>query len=233
MILQALLLATALHAAADPEKPLVFIDPGHGGAESGVKAAGLEEASLTLDMGRELAKQLKELKVASQLSRDSNSESPVPSERARRANASGAKVFVALHVNHAPSPSVHGARIFIPKPVAGDSAAIRAGQAPLAWKEGAGAWADESRRIAMECSASMAPSLASKPPVQSLQLAAFKGLAMPALFIEIGFASHAESLERLKDAAWRGAAMQKLAEALAKSVAADKAAFPAQTPVAP
>src|SRR5438132_1191851 len=113
LLLHALLLSAAALAAATP---VLIIDPGHGGGDLGVHDGALNEAEIVQDVSAQLQALLKARGIESALSRAA-SEGPLPSARVAAANASGARAFLSLHVNHSPSPSVRGPRIFIPKPV--------------------------------------------------------------------------------------------------------------------
>src|ERR1035437_588235 len=85
----------ALGAAA----PDLYIDPGQGGAETGVHAGALNEADIVWDIATQLQALLKVQGLESVLSRDAVT-GPLPSARAAAANASGARAFLSLHVNH-------------------------------------------------------------------------------------------------------------------------------------
>ncbi|WP_243094275.1 N-acetylmuramoyl-L-alanine amidase family protein [Thermus thalpophilus] len=72
-------------------KPLVLLDPGHGGKDTGINLDGVWEKDLTLDLARRVAAQL----PGSRLTR--NQDATLPLE-ARLAQAQGAAVFLSLHV---------------------------------------------------------------------------------------------------------------------------------------
>jgi N-acetylmuramoyl-L-alanine amidase len=80
--------------------PKIFIDPGHGGKDTGAVGNGLQEKDITLfialEMQRILQNEYKNVSV--QLSRTSDTAVPL-SERAAKANRWGADVYVSIHVN--------------------------------------------------------------------------------------------------------------------------------------
>jgi N-acetylmuramoyl-L-alanine amidase len=90
-------------------KPLIMIDPGHGGEDRG--AAGsrqLVEKDVVLDVAVRVATLLKEgqrFDVA--LTRDSDTQVPL-SERTRMANDKSAALFVSLHTNASQSRAPRG-----------------------------------------------------------------------------------------------------------------------------
>jgi N-acetylmuramoyl-L-alanine amidase len=207
MRLAAFFLAAALSLRAAPGPiPLLFIDPGHGGADRGVQADGLSEADLVLEIAQELQGLLKARGIDSVLSRDASS-SPALSARVAAANASGARAFLSLHINHSPSPGVHGPRVFIAKPLPpGDRGE------PSRWERAAGEHAEASRALAAELARALSTSEAAKVSVQNLNLAVLRGLELPGAMVELGFLSHAESRERFKDPQYRKELAGRLAD---------------------
>jgi N-acetylmuramoyl-L-alanine amidase len=92
--------------AALPGK-VVVLDPGHGGADRGASAHGLEEATVVEDLAARLEGRLTALGVRTLLTRgvDSN---PSDAARAQFANDSAADLFLSLHVDRASSDRCHG-----------------------------------------------------------------------------------------------------------------------------
>ena len=201
--LSALLLAGPAALAAGP---LLYIDPGHGRGDSGVQAGASNEADIAFDVATRLQALLKAQGLECALSHDA-SQNPSSAERAAAANASGAGAFLSLHLNHSPSPSVRGPRIFIPKPVVPPAA----GEASR-WDKAAGQKSEEAKALALELAKSLGQSEGAKTGVQSLNLVAFKGLALPGVLVEMGFLSHAESRERFSSAEYRQSLAQRLAD---------------------
>jgi len=100
-------------SSAEPEqrapRPLVFIDPGHGGEETGgIGVSGVAEKDLVLAVSRHLRRELEATDLVDvQLGRDSDQDVALV-RRPRAANAAGATVFVSLHMNWAASEDVTG-----------------------------------------------------------------------------------------------------------------------------
>jgi N-acetylmuramoyl-L-alanine amidase len=85
----------------DPSRPLIVIDPGHGGHDPGASAEGVEEKVLTLALGRALRDRLLEaggIRVA--MTRDDDS-FLVLEERAEIARQLGADLFLSIHADSA------------------------------------------------------------------------------------------------------------------------------------
>jgi len=97
----------------DPSRPLVVIDPGHGGHDPGAKGAGLEEKALTLALARALRDELLAaggIRVA--LTRDDD-RFLVLEERAEIARQLGADLFLSIHADSAgEKDEVNGASVY-------------------------------------------------------------------------------------------------------------------------
>lgn len=90
----------------------IVLDPGHGGKDPGAMANGLREKDLTLLVAKKTAALLRdqyEYEVI--MTRDRDSSLPLE-ERTAIANTSKADLFVSIHVNAHPSPSVRGVETF-------------------------------------------------------------------------------------------------------------------------
>ncbi len=94
-------------------RPLILIDPGHGGIDGGTKTPdGIEEKTLTLAF----AKQLQEVLIASgrfdvALSRDDD-RFILLEERVRLARANKADLFISLHADTFEDTTIRGASIY-------------------------------------------------------------------------------------------------------------------------
>jgi N-acetylmuramoyl-L-alanine amidase len=121
---------SARAAAAEPSfvvpSPYVIaIDPGHGGSptsdptqlwDPGVVVGAIMEKDITLDLAMRLRRLLQKERVKVALTRVGDQYVEI-SERWNRVHASGARLFVSLHVNAFDGdPSINGATIFYPKP---------------------------------------------------------------------------------------------------------------------
>lgn len=208
-----LLLTAALTLAASlaTAKPLVLLDPGHGGADAGVKADGFRESDFALDLAKRMEALLKAKGCDVRKTRDSDAAVSLTA-RVEMANALQPLALVSLHANAAFQPLAKGARVFTPYEGKVDDAA-----APL-WEQAASLHAAASRTLGL--SIAKALGLGGGKPVQSLKLGLFRGLSVPACLVEVEFASQPEGLASLKDEAWRQALAEKLATAVAAYVQA-------------
>ncbi len=93
------------------QRPLIILDPGHGGDDHGAKVYFLKEKHLTLRTAILLKKKLESLGYRVMLTR-SRDVFITLSRRAVLANRSQAKIFVSLHYNSCPSKEVKGVEVF-------------------------------------------------------------------------------------------------------------------------
>jgi N-acetylmuramoyl-L-alanine amidase len=96
-------------------RPLVVaIDAGHGGQDTGaLGGGGAREKDVTLAIARELARQVDATPgLKAYLTRDSDYFIPLP-QRARKAHAARADIFVSIHADSFTSPDARGAGVFV------------------------------------------------------------------------------------------------------------------------
>ena len=129
-------LTVALRDAADniaiteakvPGRPIVLIDPGHGGRDPGAPGVSgtIREKELTLIFARELRDLLaKNGRVRVALTRDDDRTLTLE-ERAAIARQIGAGLLVSVHMDSAPNPLARGATIYSLSDVASDAEAAR------------------------------------------------------------------------------------------------------------
>lgn len=103
--------ATAPRSAAAQMPGPVFVDPGHGGDQPGVVAAGLEEKSLVLSWGFLVAEALTRAGYDVRMTRTGDA-GPGFAERVARAEEEGASLFLSLHINGNEDPTVWGTEIY-------------------------------------------------------------------------------------------------------------------------
>lgn len=104
----------AVAAGAPRSVTRVAIDPGHGGDDAGaVGPTGLKEKDVTLDIAHRVAPILAhELKIETMLTRDTDVFVPLD-ERAARANAFHADLFLSIHCNASENGEARGVEIFV------------------------------------------------------------------------------------------------------------------------
>lgn len=117
----------AISEAKVPGRPIVLIDPGHGGTDPGARGLSgtASEKELTLAFARELRDRLIETgRVRVALTRDSDRSLSLE-QRADIAGRIGASMFISLHMDSAPNPLARGASVYSLSDVASDAEAAR------------------------------------------------------------------------------------------------------------
>ncbi len=95
------------------EDVIVVLDPGHGGSDSGASANGLVEKDLNLRIAKACKSELEQYNgVTVYMTRDNDTFVELE-ERARRAKAWGADIFVSLHMNSA-TAGANGVEVYYP-----------------------------------------------------------------------------------------------------------------------
>ena len=229
-----------IREARTPGRPIVLIDPGHGGRDPGATgvSGGVTEKQLTFAMASELADLLeKRGRVRVALARSDDSYLSLD-QRAAIARRIGASLFVSLHMDSAPNPLARGTTLYSLSDVASSeeaarfaSAENRAGDAPSSEADGSlnSILADLALRGQMEQSAELARRtvrraagrVALRP--RPHQFAAFQVLRRadtPALLVEAGYISNVDDEALLITAEGRRPLVLVLAQAIETDLAA-------------
>lgn len=106
-----LALAAAPSASAGQERPIIMIDPGHGGAQAGVVVGELLEKDLVLRLAFITAAEFVKEGYDVRLARTGDYAVPNDDKRAE-AEAVGAALFMSLHMIQSDDPDRHGAEIY-------------------------------------------------------------------------------------------------------------------------
>lgn len=213
----------------------VVLDPGHGGHDPGaVGPAGLREKDVTLDIAHRAAPLIaRELGVVTLLTRDSDVFVPLD-ERAARANAFQADLFLSIHCNANEDGSGRGVMTFVldesRDPHALSIAARENASSPAAAAELASVLSgvvdqgvrSRSNHFAELLQRSTMASLSPRYPdatdhgVKRAGFYVLAGARMPAALFESSFISHPVEESRLDTGDYR----QKLADAIVNAVRA-------------
>ena len=223
-------------AAPRPPRPLIMIDPGHGGRDPGAVVAGLREKDITLAVSLALAPVLEArgFRVAS-TRRDDRFVSLA--ERVALAQRAGATALLSLHADTVTEGDAAGASVYLLAAEASDSQTAglaerenATGSAGVGHIPGEGrdvgavlaALASrETQRQAAALGPALVAALSARVPVLSgnpLRAAAFRVLKapdVPSALIELGFLSNAQDRGRLMDPVWRAAVVAALADGVA------------------
>ncbi len=101
---------------------VIYLDPGHGGADSGAYYDGIKESDLNLQLSKRIMKALKEEGATVYLTRyddydlsanySNNKKRSDLSRRANVINKSGCDMFISVHLNASNSTSWYGAQVY-------------------------------------------------------------------------------------------------------------------------
>ena len=236
--------------ASKGAKPLVVIDPGHGGIDPGtIGIGGGYEKAITLACALELGRQIEaDGRYRVLLTRDRDVFVPLR-QRVKIARDNGADLFLSLHADALDNRTIKGATVYTLSENASDREA-----AELAAKENksdviagvnladsvydgdvAEILIDLAQRETMNLSAEFAylaiPELAREGDVlrKSHRFAGFRVLKapdVPSVLIELGYVSNPQDEARLNDPAHRRLLMAALRRAIDNYFAARRAADP-------
>lgn len=233
-------------AAAAPapgkSQPVIVLDPGHGGVETGaIGPSGLQEKDVTLDLARRLKTLLERQGVTVVLTRDDDRVLPLD-DRTAIANHNRAILFISLHMNASKRKSAVGAETYFLAVAATDAEARTLaglenkayepadGAAPpsppdtqaghdlelILWDLAQNSFLAESSRLAEKVQTELNAATGVKD--RGIRQAPFRvlmGATMPAILVEAGFISNPEEEAKLKDDAYK----DKVADAIARAVA--------------
>lgn len=213
----------------------VVLDPGHGGQDPGaIGPGGLREKDVTLDIAHRVAPILsRELGIVTMLTRDDDRYVALE-ERAARANAFHADLFVSVHCNAAEDSGHRGIQTYVLARAA-DEAALRlaarenASSAAAGHQVGAMLGELQSESVSLQSVnfatllqratlASLSESYGDVPDggVRSAAFFVLLGAQMPAVLFEVSFISNPQEETRLATADYR----QKLADGIANAIRA-------------
>ena len=225
-------------AATGDTRPLVVLDPGHGGIDNGAKAASGElEKDLVLQFAQTLRDKLERSgKYRLALTRSDDSFIPL-SERVRFARSHGGALFVSIHADAIPrnEGQAEGATVYTLSENASDAEAARLAEAENRADAIAGvdltAEPDDVANILVDLAQretktySMqfarlavgelkAAARLHKNPVKSAGFKVLTAPDVPSVLVELGYMSTKGDLKLLTSAAWQA----KTAAALAQAV---------------
>ncbi len=236
----ALLLLALAPSWALARQPVVVVDPGHGGPNTGAVGSGaMVEKELALELSRKVKAALaKRLDAKVVLTREKDVALPL-SERVALANAARPDLFISVHANSMPTQKqrerTEGIETFFLSASASDDEARKTAareneELPghekarhddtlafiLADLQRSEAHVDSSRAAYAVHQKLIAATGAADRGVQQAPFYVLMGVESPAILVEVGFISHPEEGKRLADPKYQ----QKLADAIADGVAA-------------
>jgi len=222
-----------------PGRPIVLIDPGHGGHDPGsISVSGtVQEKALTLALSNELRDLLVERgRVRVAMTRRDDRYVPLE-QRADIARRLGAALFVSLHMDHAPNPLAQGVTVYSLADVASDPDAARFALAENRFASSASSEPDGSVRALlsdlavrdeMENSAALAerivrhaagPVLLRPRPHQFAAFHVLRRADTAAVLVEAGYISNVDDEARLTTPQGRAPLVRALAQAIEADLA--------------
>ncbi|HEY5338450.1 MAG TPA: N-acetylmuramoyl-L-alanine amidase, partial [Rhizomicrobium sp.] len=244
--------ATPALPPAPTSRKIVVVDAGHGGIDSGtVGIDGMQEKDLVLDEAKRLGAALKKRGYSVHLTRDTDIYIPLR-ERVNIARGFGADLFISLHADSNPDPTVTGASVYTLSEKGSDREA-----AALAKKENqsdiiAGVdltGQDDSvshilvnleQRDTMNHSSQFAENVLTemagatdilpRTPHRSGALVVLKAPDVPAVLVELGYLSNVGDCSQMHGDAWRNGVAKAIADAVDRHFGRTSAAVPGRGP---
>ena len=215
-----------LAAVAGPGKPVVMLDPGHGGVDSGASSgAGVVEKGLVFDFARTLAAQLESSGRYRVVMTRSSDVFVALGDRVKLARDAHAALFVSLHADTlSDAAGVQGATIYTAADKASDAEAARLAEKENLADSAAGVasaddaagvsdiLADLTRRETRAYSHLFARTLVglwqgaghlNKNPQRAASFKVLRAPDVPSVLIELGYLSNAKDAADLASAPWR------------------------------
>ena len=239
--------AKGVEAKNGDPRPLVVLDPGHGGIDTGTKGpGGVEEKDIVLNFAQRLRDRVEKTgKYRVLMTRTDDTFVPL-ADRVRIARDAGAALFVSIHADSLPhgEGDAQGASVYTLSETATDSEAAR-----LAEKENradviagvdlksepddvAGILLDLAERETKSLSIQFARRLVGdmksatrlhKTPLKSAGFRVLRAPDVPSVLVELGYVSNRQDLESLLSESWRNRTADSIAQAIDSYFAAHMA----------
>ena len=220
------------------QRPLVVLDPGHGGIDTGTKGpSGEEEKDIVLNFAQRLRERLEKSGKYRVLLTRTDDTFVALADRVRIARDAGATLFVSIHADSLPhgEGDAQGASIYTLSDTATDSEAAR-----LAEKENradviagvdlksepedvAGILIDLAERETKSLSTQFAHKLAGemkavtrmhKKPLKSAGFRVLRAPDVPSVLVELGYVSNRQDLQSLLSETWRNRTSDSMAQVI-------------------
>jgi N-acetylmuramoyl-L-alanine amidase len=239
-------------ASGDP-RPLIVVDPGHGGIDSGTKSAsGQDEKDIVLAFGLTLREKLeKNGKYRVVMTRSDDTFIPLD-ERVRFARAHKASLFISIHADSIPRSEgqAEGASVYTLSPHASDAEAARLAEAEnksdviagvdlssepndvanilidLAQRETKTFSQQFARNVVGELKATTRLHI---HPIKSAGFIVLKAPDVPSVLVELGYMSTKDDLVHLMSADWRARTADSMVHAVDSFFAPQMAGTPGRS----
>ena len=230
--------ASAPEPSSGDPRPLIVLDPGHGGIDNGTKAASGElEKDIVLDFTQRLREHIEKIgKYRVRMTRTDDTFVPL-GERVRIARNAGAALFVSVHADALPrgEGDAQGASVYTVSETASDSEAARLAEkenradviAGVDLKAEPDDVADilidlaqrETKSYSMQFAHRLVGELRAvtrvhKTPLKSAGLRVLRAPDVPSVLVELGYVSNRDDLHSLLSANWREHTAGSIAQAV-------------------
>jgi N-acetylmuramoyl-L-alanine amidase len=225
-------------ASSGDARPLIVLDPGHGGIDTGTKGPhGQMEKDIVLDFAKRLKEKIETVgKYRVLLTRSDDTFVPL-AERVRFGREAGASLFISIHADSLARKEgdAQGATIYTLSETATDPAAARLAEqenradviAGVDLKEQpddvAGILIDLAQRETKTFSVQFANKLVGtmkntirlhKEPIKSAGFRVLRAPDVPSVLVELGYVSNKEDLQSLSSDSWRDHTANAMASAI-------------------
>jgi N-acetylmuramoyl-L-alanine amidase len=225
-------------AASGDTRPLIVLDPGHGGIDTGTKGPnGQMEKDIVLDFAKRLKERIETPgKYRVLLTRSDDSFVPL-AERVRFAREAGAALFISIHADSLPrrEGDAQGATVYTLSETATDPAAARLAEqenradviAGVDLKDQpddvADILIDLAQRETKTFSVQFANKLIAimkrttrlhKEPIKSAGFRVLRAPDVPSVLVELGYVSNKDDLQSLSSDSWRDRTADSMAAAI-------------------
>lgn len=226
------------NGAGDDPRPVVILDPGHGGIDSGTTAAsGVNEKEIVLGFALQLRDRLERTgKYRVEMTRSDDRFVPL-GERVRIARSYRASLFISIHADSLSrrDPDVRGATIYTLSETASDAEAARLADAEnkadlIAGVDLAAEPNDvadilidlaqrETKAFSVHFAKTLALELKSaarlhKRPLKAAGFRVLKAPDVPSVLVELGYVTNSDDLKRLMSDTWRKRAADSIVQAV-------------------
>ena len=173
-------------------KRAIFLDPGHGGSDSGAVANGVREKDLTLSVYNKVSSRLASLGYSVLTSRNTDKDVGLVS-RADQANKSNADMFLSIHFNAGGRGSSYGIETYYYKDRPEYTPAINKD------KHNDSERLEKSKKLAQKIQQSLVSKTgAFDRGVKRETFAVLRETSIPSILVELGFIDNQEEVKKIK-----------------------------------
>ena len=170
----------------------IFLDPGHGGSDSGAFENGVKEKDLTLSVYNKVSSRLASLGYTVLTSRNTDKDVGLVS-RADQANKSNADMFLSIHFNAGGRGASYGIETYYYKPEAGYTPAINKENHNNPER------LEKSRKLANKVQQNLLYKTgAYDRGVKRASFAVLRETSIPSILVELGFIDNQEEVNKIK-----------------------------------